>query len=131
MSGLLTSLVQADIHDSFYLDRMAQGERVLDAKHTVRYKKDDTGWEQYLIYTHLQVDSTTYPDKHQNVYQLVKLSPTEIDRVANVKQVQARFNGETSNPGTNPEIEGGHIDVIASFEHVDVLVTGARNPDIT
>ena len=54
-----------DVGDSFFFDRMGRGDNVLNAKHTVRYKKDSTTNEEYyLIYTVLQIAADEYSPRH-------------------------------------------------------------------
>ena len=117
---------RADVGDSFFFDRLGRGDNVLNAKHTVRYKKDSTTNEEYyLIYTVLQIASDDYSPLNQNVFQLVRASPTEDTRIMKVKEVEGQKNG----PGVSGSQEVGKIDAIASFEHVEVVVQAARDID--
>ena len=116
MIGLLANSVRADVGDSYLFDRMTAGNKIMDAKHTVRYKKDDaTGEKYYLTYTALQVDSDDYPTDNMSLYRLVRSGPGEDARDLSVKKTSGTQNGGSGNGN-------GRIDCIASFDHVDVLV---------
>ena len=65
----------------------------MDAKHTVRYKKDAvTGAEWYWVYTALQVDDDEYW-ANQNVYQQLYLAPGEDAHIVAIKKGKNRVNG--------------------------------------